>query len=170
LPHEPGNSVSENRVKHKKKKTEQAGETEHKITLEFPLEGDNFSAGGDASSRLKHTLQQIGYPAPLIRRVAVAAYEAEMNIIIHAHQGLLKAEITPEEVTVLAEDEGPGIPDIGLAMQEGYSTAPDYIREMGFGAGMGLPNIKRCADIFEIETHLARGTKIKIVIFNKETV
>ena len=138
-----------------------------KLPWNIPLEGNNFSAAGDASSRLKHTLQQVGYPASVIRRVAVAAYEAEMNIIIHAHRGVMKAEITPEEVTVLAVDEGPGIPDIELAMQEGYSTAPDYIREMGFGAGMGLPNIKRCADIFEIETDVAKGTSIKIVIFNK---
>ncbi len=168
LPHEQENSVRGSHVQQheEQKKADQAG-AGHKIALEYPLEGNNFSAAGDASSRLKHTLQQVGYPASVIRRVAVAAFEAEMNIIIHAHRGVLKAAVTPEEVTVLAVDEGPGIPDIELAMKEGYSTAPDYIREMGFGAGMGLPNIKRCADIFEIETDVARGTSIKIVIFNK---
>lgn len=140
---------------------------EHKVTLEFAVEGKNFRAAGEASSRLKHTLQHIGFPAPLVRRVAVAAYEAEMNIIIHANRGTLKAEITPKTVTIWAEDEGPGIPDIELAMQEGYSTAPDYIREMGFGAGMGLPNIKKCSDILEIETVIGAGTRLKMVIFNK---
>lgn len=144
------------------------GDNNKKISLSFNVEGGNFLSAGEASIRLKHTLQQIGYPAPLIRRVAVAAYEAEMNIIIHAERGILKAEITPEAVTIWAEDKGPGIEDIGLAMQEGYSTAPNYIREMGFGAGMGLPNIKRCADIFEIESHVGVGTKIKIVVFNRQ--
>jgi len=141
---------------------------DQKICLNFNVKGGNFPAAGEASIRLKHTLQHIGYPAPLIRRVAVAAYEAEMNIIIHAESGSLKAEVTPEAVTIWAEDKGPGIEDIGLAMQEGYSTAPNFIREMGFGAGMGLPNIKRCADIFEIETHVGVGTKIRIAIFNKQ--
>ncbi len=139
----------------------------HKIYLEFPIEGKNFLAAGEASSRLKNTLQHIGFPAALIRRVAVAAYEAEMNIIIHAHHGTLKAEITPKAVTIYAEDEGPGIPDIELAMQEGYSTAPDYIREMGFGAGMGLPNIKKCTDELVIETEIGRGTRLKMVIYNE---
>ncbi|MDH7577904.1 MAG: ATP-binding protein [Bacillota bacterium] len=138
------------------------------MSLEFTVEGKNFLAAGEASSRLKHTLQHIGFPAPLIRRVAVAAYEAEMNMIIHADRGALKAEITPKTVTIWAEDEGPGIPNIELAMQEGYSTAPDYIREMGFGAGMGLPNIKKCTDIFEINTTIGVGTKLKMVIFNKQ--
>lgn len=148
--------------------TNPEADRDQKICLSFNVEGGNFLAAGEASIRLKHTLQHIGYPASLIRRVAVAAYEAEMNIIIHADSGVLKAEVTPEAVTIWAEDKGPGIEDIGLAMQEGYSTAPNYIREMGFGAGMGLPNIKRCADIFEIETHVGVGTKIRIVIFNKQ--
>ena len=156
-----------------KKKIEKTADTKHKIALDFTIEGNNFSSVGEASIRLKHALQHIGYPALLIRRIAVAAYEAEMNIIIHAQRGVMKAEITPETVTIWAEDEGPGIPNVDLAMQEGYSTAPDYIREMGFGAGMGLPNIKRCADKFDIETHvekrgnIEKGTKIKIVIYNK---
>jgi len=156
-----------------KKKIEKTADTKHKIAFALTIEGNNFSSAGEASIRLKHALQHIGYPALLIRRIAVAAYEAEMNIIIHAHRGVMKAEITPETVTIWAEDEGPGIPNVELAMQEGYSTAPDYIREMGFGAGMGLPNIKRCADIFDIKTHIEKrgniekGTKIKIVIYNK---
>jgi serine/threonine-protein kinase RsbT len=155
-----------------KKKIEKTADTKHKIALDFIIKGNNFSSAGEASIRLKRALQHIGYPALLIRRVAVAAYEAEMNIIIHAHRGVMKAEITPEMVTIWAEDEGPGIPNVDLAMQEGYSTAPDYIREMGFGAGMGLPNIKRCADKFDIKTYVEKrgnsekGTKIKIIIYN----
>jgi len=96
-----------------------------------------------------------------VRRVTVAAFEAEMNIVIHAHRGQLRISISPEKIVVVAEDEGPGIPNIELAMQEGYSTAPPRIREMGFGAGMGLPNIKRCADVLEIRSEVGRGTYLR---------
>nr|WP_297198927.1 ATP-binding protein [Thermanaeromonas sp.] len=103
-------------------------------------------------------MQQVGFPPELVRRVTIAAFEAEMNIIIHAYRGELKVDILPEKIVVIAEDEGPGIPDIELAMQEGYSTAPPEVREMGFGAGMGLPNIKRCSDRLEIKSEVGRGT------------
>lgn len=96
-----------------------------------------------------------------MRRVTIAAFEAEMNIIIHAYRGELKVDILPEKIVVIAEDEGPGIPDIELAMQEGYSTAPSEVREMGFGAGMGLPNIKRCSDSLEIKSEVGRGTFLR---------
>lgn len=134
------------------------------ICLEFHLNGSDFERAGEASSKIKQILQQIGIPAAVVRRIAISAYEAEMNVIIHAFRGLMKASIFPEKTEICLEDEGPGIEDIDLAMQEGYSTAPDHIRAMGFGAGMGLPNISRCVDQFEITSEVGIGTKIHMVI------
>jgi anti-sigma regulatory factor (Ser/Thr protein kinase) len=109
----------------------------------------------------------VGFQPAIIRRAAIAAYEAEMNIVIHSFGGELRARITPAAVTITAVDTGPGIPDVELAMQEGYSTAPWEIQEMGFGAGMGLPNIRRCADELEITSTVGEGTRVKIVIYNR---
>lgn len=136
------------------------------LELAFKVQGRDFQAVGDGASKLKHVLQQVGFPPELVRRVAIAAFEAEMNIIIHAFRGELRVSISPEKIVVVAEDEGPGIPDIELAMQEGYSTAPPEVREMGFGAGMGLPNIKRCADRLEIESEVGRGTLLRAEFYN----
>lgn len=137
------------------------------FSLDFPVKGMDFAAAGDAAARIKATLQQIGINAEIIRRAVIAAYESELNIVIHAYRGTLKATISPASVVIVAEDEGPGIPDIPLAMQEGYSTAPQHIREMGFGAGMGLPNINKCADKLDIKSEVGKGTRVKITIFNK---
>jgi len=137
------------------------------IILEYPIKGMDFLSAGEASSNIKHTLQLIGFAPDIIRKVAISAYEAEMNIAIHGTQGSLKAVINPQQIELTAKDSGPGIPDIGLAMQEGYSTAPDNIREMGFGAGMGLPNIRNCADEFNIESHIGKGTTLRIVVYNR---
>lgn len=137
------------------------------IVLEFPIRGMDFLAAGEASSNIKHTLQLVGFAPAIIRKVAIAAYEAEMNIVIHGVEGVLMALINPQKIELTASDSGPGIPDIDLAMQEGYSTAPDNIREMGFGAGMGLPNIKNCADELSIESQLGQGTTLKVVIYNQ---
>ncbi|MDU2065727.1 MAG: anti-sigma regulatory factor [Sporomusaceae bacterium] len=137
------------------------------ICLEFSLCGSKFESAGEASSKIKQVLQQIGVPSEVIRRIAISAYEAEMNVIIHAFRGWMKASISPEKTEIALEDEGPGIADIELAMQEGYSTAPDHIRAMGFGAGMGLPNISRCVDQFDISSEIGVGTKIYIVIDHK---
>ncbi len=138
------------------------------LTLRFAVEQGDFTRAGEASSKIKKVLSQLGFPGSLIRRVAIAAYEAEMNIVIHSWGGELEAEIFPDNVTIIASDRGPGIPDIALAMEEGYSTAPDKVREMGFGAGMGLPNIKNCATEFTIESGEGRGTILRIVIAAKE--
>lgn len=135
--------------------------------LEFSLYGGNFDKAGEASSRIKRLLQQIGIRPDIVRRIAICTYEAEMNVIIHAERGLLRAYIYPEYTEIRILDEGPGIPNIELAMQEGYSTAPDHIREMGFGAGMGLPNIKRCADTFAIDSVVGEGTDLTIRINHK---
>ena len=136
------------------------------IVLDFILEGANFNSAGEASSKIKRTLQQLGVRPDIIRRIAISTYEAEMNVIIHAYRGMLKAEIYSDRTEIIVDDEGPGIPNVELAMKEGYSTAPDHIREMGFGAGMGLPNMVRCTDQFDIKTKTGIGTKLSMTIYH----
>lgn len=133
---------------------------EREMVLCFTIEGGNFTAAGEASSRVKAILRQLGLGAGFVRRATIAAYEAEMNVVIHAFRGEMEVRIGPEAVEVKVVDEGPGIPDIELAMQEGYSTAPDAVREMGFGAGMGLSNMKRCSDELSIESQVGVGTSV----------
>ena len=130
--------------------------------LHGDVAGDDFDRAGEASAGLKRLLQKIGVPADIIRRIAIGTYEAEMNVIIHAGGGQVDAEIFPEETVVYIADQGPGIPDIKLAMQEGWSTAPDHVRQMGFGAGMGLPNMMKCSDDFDIQSTVGSGTNIKM--------
>ena len=130
----------------------------------FFLTGKDFKNAGAASSSLKGILEDIGIPAATIRRVAIAAFEAEMNTIIYSVAGMMNYVITPEMIKIRIQDMGPGIPDIDLAMKEGYSTAPDYIREMGFGSGMGLPNIKRNADALTVNSILGEGTTVEFII------
>jgi len=130
----------------------------------FFLTGKDFKNAGAASSSLKGILEDIGIPAATIRRVAIAAFEAEMNTIIYSVAGMMNYFITPEMIKIRIQDMGPGIPDIDLAMKEGYSTAPDYIREMGFGSGMGLPNIKRNADALTVNSILGEGTTVEFII------
>ena len=139
---------------------------EQGIELEFLLESADFNAAGEASSKIKRTLQQLGVRPDIIRRIAISAYEAEMNVIIHAYRGVIKAGVYSDRTELLVEDEGPGIENVSLAMQEGYSTAPDHIREMGFGAGMGLPNMVRCTDKFDIKSEKNVGTKLKMIIYH----
>jgi anti-sigma regulatory factor (Ser/Thr protein kinase) len=138
--------------------------SEQGIALEYELKGGDFETAGEASSKIKRVLQQIGVRSDVVRRIAISSYEAEMNVIIHAWSGVLRAKVFPDRTEIVVEDKGPGIADINLAMQEGYSTAPDHIREMGFGAGMGLPNMVRCSDEFSINSVAGQGTKINIVI------
>jgi len=137
---------------------------EQKVSLEFGLEGSNFDGAGEASSKIKRTLQQLGVRPDIIRRIAISAYEAEMNVIIHAFRGFIRADIYSDHTHLTVQDEGPGIGDVSLAMKEGFSTAPAFVREMGFGAGMGLPNMARCADDFKIESQCGQGTKLSIII------
>jgi serine/threonine-protein kinase RsbT len=131
----------------------------------FTIAGGDFSNAGKASSRLKGILKQIGIPSEVIRRVATAAYEAEMNVVIYARRGELSFMVNPHEITIIVEDEGQGIADISLAMQEGYSTATTEIQEMGFGAGMGLPNIERNADQLKVESQVGKGTTLRMRFF-----
>jgi anti-sigma regulatory factor (Ser/Thr protein kinase) len=134
------------------------------MKLSYDIAGNDFNNAGKATEQAKKILKQIGIDPSAMRRVAIAAYEAEMNIVIHAYQGKLMFNITPRYIEVIADDSGPGIPDIEKAMQEGYSTAPDRIRELGFGAGMGLPNMKKFSDIFEINSIVGKGTRVRMII------
>jgi serine/threonine-protein kinase RsbT len=130
----------------------------------FFLTGKDFKNAGAASSSLKGLLEGMGIPAVIIRRVAIATFEAEMNVIIYAVAGMINYSITPEKITIRVQDMGPGIENIELAMKEGYSTAPDYIREMGFGSGMGLPNIKRNADTLTVNSIVGEGTTVEFIM------
>jgi anti-sigma regulatory factor (Ser/Thr protein kinase) len=127
---------------------------------ECPVRGRDFEHGGEASSKIKNILKKLGINDPIIRRVSIASYEAEMNIVIYAESGKLILEIFKGKIRVTAKDKGPGIIDIKLAMKEGYSTAPPEIIEMGFGAGMGLPNIKKNSDRLKIDSKIGDGTKL----------
>lgn len=131
----------------------------------FPLMGGDFTHAGTASSELKSILIRLGISQDFARRAAIAAFEAEMNVIIHALAGTMHYVITEEDVRVTITDMGPGIEDIELAMKEGYSTAPARVREMGWGAGMGLPNIRRNADILRIDSVVGEGTTLEIIIY-----
>lgn len=133
-------------------------------TQTFAIEGRDFSRAGTASTEIKSILKSLGVTPAVVRRVAIAAYEAEMNVVMYATRATLTVSITPDAIRLCVEDEGPGIPDIDLAMQEGWSTATHEMREMGFGAGMGLPNIKRNADEFTVRSSVGKGTRLDIVI------
>lgn len=135
------------------------------LVLEFTIYSGDFAGGGKAASEVKRRLGQLGCSSELIRRVAIATYEAEMNMIIHSYGGKITIYITSESIKIVCEDTGPGISNIELAIQEGYSTASDKIREMGFGAGMGLPNMRNCSDIFRIDSGEGQGTKVEMTIY-----
>jgi serine/threonine-protein kinase RsbT len=131
-----------------------------KMHLEFSIQGGNFSGAGEASSHIKNVLKKLGIQYDTIKRVVIASYESEMNIVAYATKGKLLVDIEPWGIAITAVDSGPGIPDIEQALQEGYSTATPLIREMGFGAGLGLPNIKKAADEMVIESVVGEGTTV----------
>lgn len=132
------------------------------ITLHeaFPVEAGDFGRAGEASFRIKSILKKLGVDSGVVRRVSVAAYEVELNLVIHSMGGQMELVVKPDHLELNIRDRGPGIPSIDLAMREGYSTASDDVRMMGFGAGMGLPNMKRSADDFSIESEVGVGTAI----------
>ena len=138
---------------------------ENRIEHSFEIKGKDFGNAGNVSTKIKDLLKGIGISSSIIRRVAIATYEAEMNVVMYANHGILNFALTPKKIEIVVDDRGPGIEDIELAMQEGYSTATEEMREMGFGAGMGLPNIKKNSDEFEITTEVNKGTKLRIVIY-----
>ena len=130
------------------------------LNMRFIVDGDDFSTAGEASTAVKMKLKKLGIAPDIIRKVAIAMYEAEINMVIHAGGGEIDVEITENDINMILEDHGPGIENVELAMKEGYSTAPDNIRSLGFGAGMGLPNIKKYTDEFRLETQVGVGTKL----------
>ena len=134
------------------------------ITLTYDISPDDFTRAGEASSDVKSKLKQMGVPPEAIRKVSIALYEGEINLAIHAHGGDIDVEITDDEVRMTLSDDGPGIPDISLAMSEGWSTAPDEVRSLGFGAGMGLPNMKKYSDEFDIQSAVGVGTTVKMAV------
>jgi anti-sigma regulatory factor (Ser/Thr protein kinase) len=131
---------------------------------EFAVKGGDFAKAGVVACRIKELLKDLGLNAAAIRRAAIAAYEAEMNVIMYAWEGRIDLAVSPGEVHITVDDRGPGIVDVELAMTEGYSTATPEMRELGFGAGMGLPNIKRNSDVLHIDSRTGEGTRLKIVI------
>jgi anti-sigma regulatory factor (Ser/Thr protein kinase) len=135
------------------------------LHLEYTVAPDDFSRAGEVSGIVKRTLKDLGFPPAVVRRTAIAMYEAEINMVIHANGGKITADITPEEIMIVFADHGPGIPDIDLAMQEGWSTASPQVREMGYGAGMGLPNIKKNTDELKIDTKVGVGTTVTMTVY-----
>lgn len=134
------------------------------VILSYTVSPDDFTRAGEASSDIKSKLKQLGVGPEVVRKVAIAMYEGEINMVIHARGGEITVVITPDRIQMVLADEGPGIPDVELAMKAGYSTAPDEIRNLGFGAGMGLPNMKKYTDEMKIETELGVGTTITMVV------
>ena len=130
------------------------------IHLEYDVPGDDFTRAGEASADLKARLKRLGMPSDAVRRTAIALYEGEINLAIHAGGGHITVDVAPDTVDLVLEDTGPGIKDIALAMSEGYSTAPDEVRSLGFGAGMGLPNMKKYSDDFAIQSTVGVGTRV----------
>lgn len=135
------------------------------IVRDYIIPADDFSVAGEASSSVRKILSQLGVAPGAVKRTSIAMYEAEINAVIHGHGGKAHVEIDKSKVFIRISDEGPGIADLELAMQDGYSTAPDSIREMGFGAGMGLSNMKKHSDILKIDTKVNKGTTVNITVF-----
>ncbi|MBQ8140952.1 MAG: ATP-binding protein [Clostridia bacterium] len=134
------------------------------VNFHFDIDGDNFTSAGEASVMIKKLLRQMEFSPDVIRRVSVAMYEGEINMVIHANGGTADVNVFCDRIEIVLKDNGPGIADVRLAMQEGYSTAPDNIRSLGFGAGMGLPNMKRYTDDMRIESEVGRGTTIYMTV------
>ena len=134
------------------------------IELHYDVPGDDFTRAGEASGNVKVQLKKLGFDPSVIRNVVLALYEGEINMVIHAGGGQIDVSIDPDQIRMVLTDHGPGIPDVALAMQEGYSTAPDNVRALGFGAGMGLPNIKKYTDEMRIETEVGVGTTMYLSV------
>ena len=134
------------------------------LTFEYQVPGDDFTRAGEASSSVKNKLKMMGVDSGAIRSVAIAMYEGEINMVIHAGGGAIKVMVTDDNIRIILADTGPGIPDVEKAMQLGYSTAPEEVRSLGFGAGMGLPNMKKYSDNMQIDTEVGVGTTVTMDI------
>lgn len=135
------------------------------MNFHFDVAGDNFSSAGEASVKVKKLLRQLSMDPETIRRVSIAMYEGEINMVIHANGGTADVDLFPDRIRIVLADTGPGIADVSLAMQEGFSTAKDNVRALGFGAGMGLPNMKRYTDHMEIQSEVGKGTTVIMEVF-----
>ena len=135
------------------------------LQLRYSVPGDDFTRAGAASGDVKHKLKKLGYNPSAIRRVSIAMYEGEINMVIHAGGGEANVDVDPDKVVIVLTDHGPGIADVEKAMQEGWSTAPDSVRSLGFGAGMGLPNMKKYSDEMTIDSVVGQGTTLKMVVY-----
>ena len=135
------------------------------LQLRYSVPGDDFTRAGEASDDVKHKLKKLGYNPSAIRRVSIAMYEGEINMVIHAGGGEANVDVDPDKVVIVLTDHGPGIADVEKAMQEGWSTAPDNVRSLGFGAGMGLPNMKKYSDEMTIDSVVGQGTTLKMVVY-----
>ena len=135
------------------------------LKLHFNVPGDDFTRAGEASGSVKKTLKDLGFNPEVVRKTVIALYEAEINLVIHAGGGEIDVEISPDCIDMVLTDQGPGIPDVEMAMKEGYSTAPDNVRSLGFGAGMGLPNIKKYTDDMKIDSVVGEGTTMYLKVF-----
>jgi anti-sigma regulatory factor (Ser/Thr protein kinase) len=148
-----------------------ANPTDDRLILEYIVPGDDFTRAGEASSAVKHKLKQIGFPPEMIRRVSIAIYEGEINMVIHAAGdgrpggGIITVIVDPDAITMVLKDQGRGIADVEQAMQEGFTTAPDEVRSLGFGAGMGLPNMKKYTDELDIQSAVGVGTTVTMKIY-----
>lgn len=134
------------------------------LIFHFDVDGEDFTSAGQASVQVKKNLRRLGIPPEIIRQVSIAMYEGEINMVIHAGGGDADVIVSEDQIEIILADKGPGIADIDLAMQEGYSTAPDSVRSLGFGAGMGLPNMKRYTDEMTIDSVVGEGTTIKMIV------
>lgn len=139
-----------------------------KMHLHYNVPGDDFTHAGEASGNVKKVLKQLGFSPDVVRRTTISMYEGEINMVIHAGGGQADVDITPERIDIKLSDNGPGIADVDLAMREGYSTAPDKIRSLGFGAGMGLPNMKKYTDSLRIVTRVGEGTTVRMSVVVKQ--
>lgn len=135
--------------------------------VQYVIDGEDFTVAGEASRKLKKVLQNLGVDPQIVRKATVAMYEGEINMVIHADGGVIDVEITQEKIHIFLRDRGPGIPNIDLAMTEGFSTASDNVRELGFGAGMGLPNMEKYTDYMDITTEIGVGTTIEMIVNTK---
>ncbi|MCH5169884.1 MAG: anti-sigma regulatory factor [Oscillospiraceae bacterium] len=135
------------------------------LTFHFDVDGEDFTSAGQASVQVKKNLRRLGIPPEIIRQVSIAMYEGEINMVIHAGGGKADVIVSENKIEIILEDHGPGIADVELAMQEGYSTAPDSVRSLGFGAGMGLPNMKRYMDEMTIDSTVGVGTTIRMAVY-----
>ncbi len=135
------------------------------MIVSFDIEGGNFSRAGFASSEVKKLLRQLSVDSDIIKRIVIALYEGEVNVVAHAYSGKITIDVDDDKVVVVIDDKGPGIPDVERAMEKGFSTASEKVREMGFGAGMGLPNMKKNADELKIDTIVGEGTKVEMITY-----